>query len=131
MPGAPPAPEQPWYVNGVAIVETRLDPAALLAMLHGIEAEFGRVRAAGTMNAARPLDLDIIDYDALVRSAPPPILPHPRLSGRAFVLRPLAEIAPEWRHPESGRSVKDLLAALPADAVAEPLPAGADSQKTH
>jgi 2-amino-4-hydroxy-6-hydroxymethyldihydropteridine diphosphokinase len=126
-PWQPPDPQgnggapQPWYVNGVAIVETALDPAALLALLHRIEAEAGRVRAAGMVNAARPLDLDLIDYDGLVRRAPPPVLPHPRLAARAFVLKPLAEIAPDWRHPESGRSVKDLLAALPPDAVAEPL----------
>ena len=120
-PGAPPAP-QPWYVNGVAVVETTLDPAALLATLHRIEASFGRVRTSGTVNAARPLDLDLIDYNGLVRVGDPPVLPHPRLESRAFVLRPLAEIAPTWRHPKSGRSLKDLLQDLPPDALAEPLP---------
>lgn len=121
-----PGAAQPWYVNGVVLVETALDPVGLLAVLHATEARFGRVRAPGVFNAARPLDLDLIDYDGVVRDEGPPILPHPRLDSRAFVLRPLAEIAPNWRHPKSGRSVKDLLAALPADAVAEPLdePAG-------
>lgn len=118
--GAP----QPWYVNGVVIVDTTLDPAALLAVLHRIEARFGRVRTPDTVNAPRPLDLDLIDYDGVVRDGEPPILPHPRADSRAFVLRPLAEIAPNWRHPKSGRSVKDLLDALPADAIAEPLPGG-------
>jgi len=113
---------QPWYVNGVALVETAQDPVQLLATLHAIEARFGRVRSPATVNAARPLDLDLIDYEGAVREAEPPVLPHPRAEQRAFVLRPLAEIAPNWRHPKSGRSVKDLLAALPADAVAEPLP---------
>jgi 2-amino-4-hydroxy-6-hydroxymethyldihydropteridine diphosphokinase len=120
---SPPWPpsDQPWYVNGVVVVRTDLDPAALLAVMHGIERQFGRVREAGAANAARPLDLDLIDYDGLVRDDPPPVLPHPRLEGRAFVLRPLADVAPAWRHPRTGRSVGDLLAGLPADAIAEPL----------
>lgn len=114
---------QPWYVNGMVLVETARDPADLLAALHEIEARFGRVRTSATANAPRPLDLDLIDYNGLVRDGDPPLLPHPRLESRAFVLRPLAEIAPNWRHPKSGRSVKDLLDALPPDAVAEPLSA--------
>lgn len=120
--GAP----QPEYINGVAVVETTLGPAALLATLHEIEARFGRVRTPDSVNAARPLDLDLVDYDGLVRDQDPPVLPHPRLDQRAFVLRPLAEIAPNWRHPKSGRRVKDLLDALPPDAVAEPLPEAPD-----
>ena len=127
--------QQPWYVNGVAIIETMLDAAALLALLHQVEAQFGRVRDPRTANAPRPLDLDLIDYNGQVRPTDPPILPHPRLEGRAFVLRPLAEIAPDWRHPESGRSAKDLAADLPPDAVAEPLDgpqsASPDVEKTH
>lgn len=120
-PPWPSGAQQPWYVNGVVLVETALDPPGLLAVLHAIEARFGRVRAPGVLNEPRPLDLDLIDYNGVVHPEEPPILPHPRLESRAFVLRPLAEIAPNWRHPKSGRSVKDLLAALPPDAIAEPL----------
>ncbi len=117
-----PPSDQPWYVNGVVAVETTLDPGQLLTVLHRIEAKFGRVRSADTVNAARPLDLDLIDYEGVIRDAgPPPVLPHPRLEGRAFVLRPLADVAPHWRHPKTGRPIKDLLADLPPDAVAEPI----------
>ena len=113
-----PAANQPDYANAVARAETALSPADLLALLHRVEAEFGRVR--GEANAARGLDLDLIDYDSQV-SVPGglPILPHPRMHQRAFVLRPLSEIAPHWRHPVSGRAVDDLIAALPAGQMAE------------
>jgi len=113
---------QPWYVNGVALVETALGPVDLLRTLHAIEQRFGRVRTKDTVNAARPLDLDLIDYEGMVRETEAPILPHPRLDARAFVLKPLADIAPNWRHPRTGCFVKDLLDALPSEAVAEPLP---------
>ena len=113
-----PAADQPDYVNAVARAETALSPADLLALLHRVEAEFGRVR--GLPNAARGLDLDLIDFDGLV-SVPGavPILPHPRMHQRAFVLCPLAEIAPHWRHPVSGHRVADLIAALPGGQMAE------------
>ncbi len=116
-----PPSDQPWYVNGVARVVAasaalKTDPGALLGRLHAIEAAFGR-RRDGTRNAARGLDLDLLDVDGLVRACDP-VLPHPRLSERAFVLRPLADLAPEWRHPVSGRSAAALLAAMDAEAVA-------------
>ncbi|MCU0986539.1 MAG: 2-amino-4-hydroxy-6-hydroxymethyldihydropteridine diphosphokinase [Acetobacteraceae bacterium] len=107
-----PASDQPRFVNAVLRAEGEADPAALLAALHAIEARFGRVR--GERNAARTLDLDLLDLDGLVRSAPSPVLPHPRLAQRAFVLAPLAEVAPGWRHPVTGEAVETLLAALPA-----------------
>ncbi len=107
-----PASAQPWFVNGVAAVETALDPAALMAALLACEAGLGRRRSAA--NEARIIDLDIIDYDGLVTAGlGGPRLPHPRLEGRAFVLLPLAEIAPGWRHPVSGVTIVELIAALP------------------
>jgi 2-amino-4-hydroxy-6-hydroxymethyldihydropteridine diphosphokinase len=111
---------QPWFVNGVVAVETSVEPAALLEVLHGVEARFGRVRRE--RNEARVLDLDLLAYNDRVSAADEtPVLPHPRLHERAFVLRPLAEIAPDWRHPRLGRTIASLIADLPSDAAAEPI----------
>jgi 2-amino-4-hydroxy-6-hydroxymethyldihydropteridine diphosphokinase len=110
-----PDPSDPSFVNAVARVETALAPAALLARLKEIERSFGRIEARA--NAPRPLDLDVLDYDARVEAGPP-ILPHPRMESRAFVLVPLRDVAPAWRHPVSGRSVAQLVAALPKGEVA-------------
>ena len=102
---------QPWYVNGVALVRTTLAPDDLLALLHRIEARFGRVR--GEANAARSLDLDLLDYEGRLSIASEgPVLPHPRLHERAFVLLPLRDVAPDWAHPRLGRTITDLVAAL-------------------
>jgi 2-amino-4-hydroxy-6-hydroxymethyldihydropteridine diphosphokinase len=107
---------QPDYVNGMVRLEgEQPDPAALLAWLQAIEAAHGRVR--GVANAARSLDLDIIDIDGLCRDAPDPVLPHPRAHERRFVLAPLADVAPQWRHPRLGVAVAALLAGLPEQGV--------------
>jgi 2-amino-4-hydroxy-6-hydroxymethyldihydropteridine diphosphokinase len=105
-----PDPADPAFVNAVAAVETGLQPVELLDLLHGVETEFGRLRSAP--NAPRPLDIDLLDHDGKVMVSPV-TLPHPRMAGRGFVLAPLAEIAPGWRHPVTGQSVEELLAALP------------------
>ncbi len=115
-----PPSDQPWFVNGVAAVETALDPAALLATLLEVERCFGRERNGRW--AARTLDLDLLDYRGLLRDGPPPpTLPHPRLEDRAFVLLPLGEVAPGWRHPRSGRSIDALIAALGPGQTARPM----------
>ncbi len=106
-----PPSDQPWYANAVADVATTLRPAALLEELHALEAEFGRVREAP--NAARTVDLDLLAYGDEVQPGPSLILPHPRLQDRAFVLEPLVDLAPEWRHPVLGRTARQLLDALP------------------
>jgi 2-amino-4-hydroxy-6-hydroxymethyldihydropteridine diphosphokinase len=111
-----PDPSEPAFMNAVTAVETSLNPATLMHTLHEIESMFGRVR--GKANAPRTLDLDLLDYDGRVQSGPPQ-LPHPRMVGRSFVLLPLQEVAPGWRHPVSGLSVEQLVAAL--EPVGDPL----------
>jgi 2-amino-4-hydroxy-6-hydroxymethyldihydropteridine diphosphokinase len=114
-----PVSDQPWFVNGVARVETALEPAALLMLLRQVEEAFGRQRTMP--NAARTLDLDIIDYDNRVENTAELTLPHPRMQDRAFVLLPLAELAPDWRHPILGKTVENLISALSPEQKAEPL----------
>lgn len=116
-----PPSDQPWFANEVIAVRTKLAPRDLLAVLHEVEAQFGRVRRE--VNAARTLDLDLLAYDQVVQAGGDgePTLPHPRLSQRAFVLKPLAEVAPGWRHPITGETVEHLISVLPPDQITEPI----------
>ena len=108
-----PPSDQPWFINGVAALESDLGPAALLGLLQQIEERFGRRRS--TPNAARTLDLDLLAYRDVVVVDEHLRLPHPRLRERAFVLVPLGDICPGWRHPETGERVESLIAALKSD----------------
>jgi 2-amino-4-hydroxy-6-hydroxymethyldihydropteridine diphosphokinase len=106
-----PASDQPWFVNGVAEVATEMPPEELLARLLALEARFGRER--GARDAARTLDLDLLDHDGRECFTPDLTLPHPRLHERRFVLAPLCDIVPDWRHPRFGLTAAELLAGLP------------------
>ena len=118
-----PPSAQPWFVNGVIEVRVSgLEPEDLLTRLHRIEDAFGRRREG--RNAARTLDLDLLDVDGHVtRPGDPVILPHPRLHERAFVLLPLAELAPGWRHPVSHTGIDELIRSLPKNQRAVPFSA--------
>jgi len=127
----------PDYVNAAAVLNSELDPRGLLDLLHRIEADYGRERVERW--GRRTLDLDLVaagdavlpdaDTQARWRALPPEdqtrqapgeiILPHPRLQDRAFVLVPLADIAPDWVHPLLGLRVTEMIARLPAGAVDE------------
>jgi 2-amino-4-hydroxy-6-hydroxymethyldihydropteridine diphosphokinase len=112
-----PLADQPWYVNGVVAVHSSLSATDLLAKLHQIEAAFGRVRSV--VNAPRVVDLDLLDHRGECRSdaEDAPVLPHPRMAERGFVLLPLQEIAPKWRHPVSGHPIAELITRLPSDQI--------------
>ena len=112
-----PVSDQPWYRNAVVAIETDLGAGELMALLHAIEEGFGRVR--GERDAPRLLDLDIIAYHDEIYDEPRLSIPHPRMHGRAFVLKPLQEIAPEWQHPVLKRLVGELIEDLPDDQQAE------------
>lgn len=119
-----PASNQPWFVNAVAGVKTSLSPTELLSALLKAETAFGRVRSVP--NADRVLDLDLLDYNGII-SKPGTNeeglnLPHPRMHERVFVLLPLLEIIPEWRHPETGRTAESLAGALPSGQAAFRMP---------
>ena len=117
---------QPWYVNAVAEVATDLAADRLLGELHAIEAELGRIRTV--TNAARAIDLDLLDFRGEIAAGGPgrAILPHPRMAERGFVLHPLADLAPSWRHPVTGMPIAILLAALGPDQQFERLPPSGD-----
>ena len=99
--------ERPNYINGVVSVQTQLSAEDLLLKLLSIEKQMGRVRKK--RNGARIIDLDLICYSDDVIKSKVLTLPHPKLSERAFVVRPIFEIAPNWKHPISGQMVNEIL----------------------
>ncbi len=107
--------DQPHFINACIEIETGLDPHALLFSLHKVEQKFGRDRSKEQRWGPRSLDLDLIAYDDVKLDKPELTLPHPRLFERAFVLVPLAEIAPD--RVIAGRRVKDALAKLSTDGI--------------
>jgi 2-amino-4-hydroxy-6-hydroxymethyldihydropteridine diphosphokinase len=116
-----PRSDQPWFVNAVASLVTPLRAPDLLAILQAVETRFGRVRG-GERNAARVLDLDLLDYRGQVNESATLVLPHPRLHERPFVLVPLAEIAPTWHHPLLRQTAEQLLGSFAAKQSVERLP---------
>ena len=117
---------QPDFVNAVAEIETRLAPGELLVRLLAVERDHGRVR--GSPNAPRTLDLDIVLYGSQTVREPDLAIPHPRMLGRAFVLVPLAEIAPDAVVPGHGR-VADLARKVDASGMVKLPNATADERR--
>ena len=104
-------PDQPWFLNCVAAIETDMTPRELLQLALHVEAAMGRIRMRE--KGARKIDIDIVLFGDWVVDEPGLKIPHPAMHQRRFVLEPLVEIAPEARHPELGKTARELLAALP------------------
>ena len=107
--------DQPAFLNMVVKAETHLEPAALLATLKRIDQELGR--APTVRWGPRVIDMDILFYDDLVLETPEATIPHPRLHERAFVLVPLADVAPDLRHPVLGKTVAEMLAECDTSGI--------------
>jgi len=116
-------PEQPPFYNAVCHIETGLEPRPLLRFLQNLEKEIGR-RPGGPRDGPRPIDIDILMYGERTVEEEGLIIPHPRLTERAFVLVPLAEIAADLRHPALGKTVGELRAAVGEVGVRRVAPAG-------
>jgi 2-amino-4-hydroxy-6-hydroxymethyldihydropteridine diphosphokinase len=110
-----PVSDQPDFINAVAEIKTHDDALTVLRKLLEIEKSFGRER--GEKDGPRTLDLDLIDYNGQRTSTPALNLPHPRMLKRAFVLHPLRDIAPAWKHPVSREPIKALIEKLPAQDI--------------
>lgn len=108
---AVPISDQPDFLNAVLFCQTELDAAATMGVLQQIEQQFGRM--SSTRNAARVLDFDIIDFNAQIYDTKYLQAPHPRLKERAFVLYPLCDVAPDWRHPQTNETLTSLIEKLP------------------
>jgi len=106
---------QRWFLNMVVEIETDLFPRQLLTRTQKIERELGRIR--GIPKGPRTIDIDILFYAAAVIDTPELQIPHPRIAARRFVLAPLADLAPELRHPVTRLTVKEMLAAAPPAKV--------------
>ena len=102
--------DQPRFLNLVCKAKTPLTPPHLLSIIKDIEKQLGRVPAPP--NSPRPIDIDILFYSDLVLETPALVIPHPRLTERAFVLTPLADIAPRLKQPVSGKTVRQMLHEL-------------------
>jgi len=105
---------QPDYLNLVARIRTSVEPIGLLVLVQRIECDLGRRREVP--GGSRTMDIDILLYGRLVRPEPDPVIPHVRMHRRAFVLRPLSDIAPDLVHPVLGKSVRQLLHDLPGSS---------------
>ena len=114
--------DQPDFLNAVVALRTTLPPQELMTALLHVEQQHGRDRSASVPKGPRTLDLDLLSYGDVVMETPTLTLPHPSLAERRFVLVPLAEIAPQWRHPISGKTAADLLAEI--------TPLGTESEQT-
>jgi len=117
-----PDPRAPAYLNGVVLVETALAPREALRAAQAVERAFGRTR--GAPNAPRTLDVDLVAYGRLLIAEPGLETPHPRAHQRLFVMGPLAEIAPAWRHPRLGGTAAEFAASAPIGRDARPVRPG-------
>jgi len=129
-----PMSDDPWYVNGVAEIETALSPHQLIGELLSIETKAGRFRQMKV--TSRVLDLDLLVYDQVIIKAErkggvDATVPHPRMTSRAFVMLPLGDLCPDWKHPESGKTFEKFISAVPSGQVTRRLEDAAGYEGTE